>query len=55
MSAVYPTFYEGWMISEKEHSQVEKYFLNENWLTEELTHDLKSFRHNSNVPLGENE
>ena len=53
MSAVYPTFYEEWMISEKEHSKIKKYILNENWLTEELMHELKSFRPNSNVALEE--
>ena len=39
------------MIGEKEHSKVEKYFLNENWLTEGLMHELKSFRPNNNVTV----
>ena len=53
LSAVYPSFYQEWMISEKEHSEVEKYFLNENWLTEELMHELELFCPNSNVAIEE--
>ena len=54
MHAVYPKFYEEWMSSEKEPSEVEAFFLDQNWLTKELLHELQLFCPNSNVTIEEN-
>ena len=53
-SAVYPSFYEEWMISEREHSEVESYFIKQNWLTEDLINELNSFIPDSNNESGPN-
>ena len=46
MGAVYPNFYEEFKISNKQNIEVEKHFLEENWLTDELTQELQLFRPN---------
>ena len=55
MLAVYPQFYEQWMISNKEHSEVETHFIKENWLTDELTQELEFFRPNLRVHTTQND
>lgn len=49
MGAIYPNFYEEFMISKKDHFEVETHFLKENWLTDELTQELDKFRPNVRV------
>ena len=48
MSAVYPPFYKECLSSKRNNSELESYFIKQNWLTEELITELKAFTPDNN-------